>query len=378
MKKKIAYVLPTFPTLSETFVGVEMRAMERQGHSIQPFAFSQAQKGQQADRALQRKCIYLDSSPYISLMPLCFSYRAHHFLSHQQGFSYLGLLRQGIQLAQRVKMTQCQHIHAHFAWHSAAIAITAAKLLNISVSFVGHGADIYASPQDLEHKLQHVDFACAVTAQMADELKAQTHKPIHHIACGIESDLYPPLTNTFTPTKQLLFIGRLVEKKGLHILITALDGTDITLDIIGDGPLLPKLQNEIHQRQLTSQIRFLGPQDASWFRLHAKEYSALAAPFLIAKNGDQDTGPLVVKEAMALGLPVITSDLSGCNEILTDQTGVQVKMGEPRLFRQAILNHFKRSSDELEQQRQSAYQHVMTHFNATTQAHKLSQIIETL
>lgn len=65
-------------------------------------------------------------------------------------------------------------------------------------------------------------------------------------------------------------------------------------------------------------------------------------------------------------------------KILTDLTGVQVKMGEPRLFRQAILNHFKRSRNELEQQRQSAYQHVMTHFNAGTQAHKLSQFIEAL
>ncbi|PSW19151.1 colanic acid biosynthesis glycosyltransferase WcaL [Photobacterium sanctipauli] len=378
--KKIGYVIPVFPTLSETFVGVEMRAMASLGHSVQPYAFSSGQHFQSADRELKQQCRYISTSPAYPLRGVLKTYRCHSFIKQQQGFSYLSLLRQGLQLAYWAKQDNCQHLHAHFAWHSTATAIVAAKLLNIPVSFVGHGADIYASPQDIESKLKAADFICAVTQEMQNELQSATERPVLHIPCGIEAKKYPPLPTQWHPQKDFLFIGRLVEKKGLDTLFKAFShlplGTE--LDIVGDGPLRNTLEQQVHQLALQNTIHFLGGKDAAWYQQHAQNYKALVAPFTIAPNGDKDTGPLVVKEAMALGLPVITSTLAGCNEILDHHCGRQVPMDDPEALFHTMASHLKRSVSSLEKQRQSAFQRVTTTFAATTIAKQLSKQVEAL
>ena len=382
--KKIGYVIPVFPTLSETFVGVEMRAMKLLGHAVQPYAFSPGQHFQPVDNELKEQCRYLTSAPRAPFSGIWNLHRSHQFLRQQQGFSYLSLLRQGLQLAYLAKEDQCEHLHAHFAWHSTATAIVAAKLLNIPVSFVGHGADIYATPQDITSKLKAADFICAVTKDMQNELQSATERPVLHIPCGIDASQYPPLNTDWQPKKDFLFIGRLVEKKGLDTLLMALRqlpaGTH--LDIVGDGPLLVRLQQLAHQLGLNSQnhsqVHFLGRREAAWYRQHANDYKALVAPFTIAPNGDKDTGPLVIKEAMALGLPVITTDLSGCNEILEQQYGLQVPMDDPLALAKAMAAHRQKTMSVLNQIRESAFNRVMAQFTSLSQAKRLSAQVEAL
>ena len=378
--KKIGYVIPVFPTLSETFVGVEMRAMKALGHSVQPYAFSPGQHFQPADEELKQHCRYLSSAPKYPIQALWNIVRCHKFLRQQRGFTYLSLLRQGLQLAHMAKRDNCEHLHAHFAWHSTATAIVAAKLLNIPVSFVGHGADIYATPQDITSKLQAADFVCAVTKEMQIELQAATECPVLHIPCGIDSTQYPPLTSDGRPQKDFLFIGRLVEKKGLDTLIKALSQlpSNTSLDIVGDGPLLPQLQQQAHQQGIASQIHFLGRKEATWYRQHANDYKALVAPFTIAPNGDKDTGPLVIKEAMALGLPVITTDLAGCSEILENQYGYQVPMNDHMALARTMAAHRLEPVTKLTKLREKAFNRVMGQFTALSQAKRLSAQVNAL
>lgn len=378
--KKIGYVIPIFPTLSETFIGVEMRAMKALGHSVQPYAFNSGEYYQTADEELKQHCRYLSSAPKYPMGKLWNFFRCHKFITQQHGFNYLSLLRQGLQLAHLAKKDNCKHLHAHFAWHSAATAIVAAKLLDIPVSFVGHGADIYATPQDIDSKLQAADFICAVTKEMQIELQAATDRPVLHIPCGIDSALYPPLAPDWAPKKDFLFIGRLVEKKGLDTLIKALSllPPDTTLDIVGDGPLRSQLQQLAQQQGVTRQIHFLGSQDAAWYRQHANNYKALVVPFTVAPNGDKDTGPLVIKEAMALGLPVITTDLAGCSEILANQYGYQVPMDDHTSLAQTMTAHRLEPIDKLTSLREKAFNQVMAQFTAHSQAQKLSAQVNAL
>lgn len=378
--KKIGYVIPVFPTLSETFVGVEMRSMEALGHAVQPYAFSPGQHYQPADSELKQRCRYLSSAPAYPLDGIWNLHRCHRFIHQQQGFGYLSLLRQGLQLAYLAKQDNCEHLHAHFAWHSAATAIVAAKLLNIPVSFVGHGADIYATPQDVASKLMAVNFACAVTKEMQNELQSATNRPVLHIPCGIDATQYPALHADWRPQKDFLFIGRLVEKKGLDTLFDALAQLppDTTLDIVGDGPLLADLKQQADQLGIREQIQFHGRKEAHWYRQHANDYRALVAPFTVAANGDKDTGPLVIKEAMALGLPVITSDLPGCNEILEQRYGIQVPMDDADALARAMAAHRQQPLTELSALRHKAFNRVMEHFTALTLAKQLSAQVEAL
>ncbi|UTV26730.1 glycosyltransferase [Photobacterium atrarenae] len=377
--KKIGYVIPTFPVLSETFIGVEMRAMMRKGHDVQPFAFAGTEHYQPADHALVARCQYIPTTLSAgALRHLVNMASTHKFLTEQQGFSYFSLLKQGAILAELARRAGCDHLHAHFAWHSAATAIVAAKLLGISVSLVGHGADIYAAPEDLNSKLNHIDFGCAVTQDMMRHLQTRTSTRIHYVACGLEPSHYPPLNPDWVPGKDFLFIGRLVEKKGIDTLVEAFARlpTTTALDIVGDGPLMPGLQRTLQERGLTRQIRLLGAQNADWLREHAGDYKALVAPFCIAANGDRDTGPLVIKEAMGLGLPVITSDLAGCNEILDPQSGLQVPMQNASALAQMMAQVLGQPFTALSPLRTQAYQRVFDLYNADLHAGRLSCLVE--
>lgn len=378
--KQIGYVIPSFPTLSETFVGVEMRAMMALGHKVKPYAFSANEQFQPSDAYLKKHCTYLSEAPKYPLHNIWNAYRCHPFISKQKGFGYLSLLRQGLQLAYLAEKDLCEHLHAHFAWHSAATAIVAARILNIPVSFVGHGADIYSAPQDLPCKLQAADFICAVTKEMQNELQLATVKPVYHIPCGVHEPDYSPLTQPWRPHKDFLFIGRLVEKKGLDTVLTALNQLtpEATLDIVGDGPLLPALKQRVSELGLSHLVTFFGSRETSWYHQHACNYKALVVPFTVAPNGDKDTGPLVIKEAMALGLPVITSNLSGCCEILDKESGFQVPMDDPHSLATAMQYHLTRSLADLNLQRAYAFNRVMTLFTASRQANLLSEKVEAL
>ncbi|MEJ2763082.1 glycosyltransferase [Photobacterium sp. MCCC 1A19761] len=377
--KKIGYVIPTFPVLSETFIGVEMRAMMRQGHAVQPFAFAATAQFQPADQALVERCQYIpDRLSAGALRYLLNVGASHRFLARQQGFSYLSLLKQGAILAELAGRTGCDHLHAHFAWHSAATAIVAARLLGIPVSLVGHGADIYSAPEDLDSKLDHIDFGCAVTQDMMHHLQTRTATRIHYVACGLEPSHYPPLNPDWVPGKDFLFIGRLVEKKGLDTLLDAFEQLPPTtsLDVVGDGPLMPVLRRWLQDKGLARQVTLLGAQNAQWLRQHAGDYKALVVPFCIAPSGDRDTGPLVIKEAMGLGLPVITSDLAGCNEILDPQSGLQVPMQNADALAQMMAHVLKQPFTALSPLRRQAYQRVFELYNADRHAGRLSCLVQ--
>lgn len=344
--KRIGYMLTVFPVFSETFVGTEMRALEQRGYSIVPIAFvSQPDQGQLADQPLVNKTVTLatvtrrQAIRFLLRHPLRLS-KATWFVYQQQGISRASLLLYGAKLAIVAAQHRVDHFHAHFALNSTATAIVGGLLSNTPVSFVGHGFDVYATPADLTLKLHYAQFAVAVCEDMKRYFtRLDSKKIVHLIECGIELQRYPFKPHMRSNNK-LLFIGRLTEKKGLFDLLKALtlipNEHRPVLDIVGDGELRQSLERSIATYELQNYVNLLGARSSEWLIEHASTYLALAAPFCAAKNGDRDTGPVVVKESMALGLPVICTRFMGCNEMLTDQTGRLVETNNPSKLAQAI------------------------------------------
>jgi len=403
---KIAYVLPSYPVLSETFVGTEMRAMEAYGHEVQPIAFNHHfGEFQIQDSALKERTLFLcDYSKSIAFKAITFirptALKALEFTFLQQGISFKSLIGNALKLAYLAKKNNCTHFHAHFSQGTAATAIVAARLCGATVSFVGHGYDVYATPEDLELKLNSVDFVVAVCKDMANDFRNLAPEvEVSLIYCGIEKHRFSqPKSNVVSisknkkiakcelileksqiTNKKLLFIGRLCETKGLFTLLNALKMINVTkrpiIDLVGEGILREQLELYVKENQLTNHVRFLGAKQSNWFIEHSRDYVAMVAPFELAKNGDRDTGPVVVKEAMALKLPVITTFFMGCNEFLTPESGLRVPPKDPIKLSQMIKQFLDMSTEDIQKMKNIAYDRVSTLYTSEVQASCLSAMI---
>lgn len=407
--KKIAYVLSSYPVLSETFVSTEMRAMQSCGHEILPIAFNHYEGEYQAqDWDLKEQTLFLsDYSKTIALKALCMigpsAGRAIKFSLMQKGISFKSLVGNALKLVYLAKKNKCTHFHAHFCQGAAATAIVAARLCGATVSFVGHGYDVYATPQDLPLKLESVDFAVAVCKDMVDDFKELSpNVNVSLVYCGIEPNRFKPkntLNNQndfalnliqFKEFQQtlvrkhkkgkLLFIGRLCETKGLFTLLSALklipEANRPQLDLVGSGVLKEQLIQYVQNNNLSQFVNFLGSKQSSWFIESSKDYDAMVAPFELASNGDRDTGPVVVKEAMALKLPVITTYFMGCNEFLTRSTGLRVPPKDPIKLANMIKQFYRMPVFDVLCMKNNAYKRVCELYTAQKQAVRLSSLIE--
>jgi len=386
--KTVGYVLAEFPVLSETFVGNEMRAMQLLGHKIQPIALQKpSREAQPDDLPLAIQTRYLADCQAFALVRLCLRHplgfwRTIRLARQQTGVRPRSAVLTAAKIALHAKASGCQHLHAHFALHSATGALLAARWLGITASFVGHGYDVYATPSDLPFKLQQADFTIAVCQQMQQDFMAMTAQAqVELMPCGIELDKFQ-FQPQLKPQQRLLFIGRLAEKKGLPYLLQALAALPQSqrplLDIVGDGPLLADITQRIEILGLNNHVKLLGAKTADWIRQHGSQYLGLVAPFQIASNGDRDTGPLVLKEAMALGLPVISSALMGCKEIVGTDTGLLVGPQDAAALASAIRHLQQQTSTEREQMVLQARRKVEQHYNVLGLCRQLSNRVEAL
>jgi colanic acid/amylovoran biosynthesis glycosyltransferase len=400
--KKIAYVLASYPVLSETFVGTEMRNMQLCGHDIQPIAFHRHQgQYQKQDQALKDHTLFLsDYSKLCALKGLAYIdlgiLKAIKFSLLQQGLPFKSLIANALKLVYLAKKNNCNHFHAHFGQGAAASAIVAARLCGATVSFVGHGYDIYATPQDLKLKLNSVDFAIAVCQEMVNYFnQIAPNAAVSLVYCGVEMDRFSnnhstmveqnaiaakSIRNVQCKKNKLLFIGRLCETKGLFTLLHALKLLPKTqrpvIDLVGDGVLKSDLLQFVDDHQLTEHVNFLGEKQSTWFISNSHHYDAMIVPFELANNGDRDTGPVVVKEAMALKLPVITTYFMGCKEFITHSTGLHVPTKNPSKLAEAIVQFYAMSPREVQSLKENAYHRVLELYSAKKQAANLSSIIE--
>jgi len=241
----MAYVVTHFPVLSETFIGDEIRAMQARGHTITLIAMTPAtQAGQDvdappADSAIRLPHIQAGRAIAHTATLTAGAPRALAVARAQRMLPRRSLLWNAAKIAGVIRDAGCQHVHAHFAGGATAHAIVAARLAGLSVSFVGHGHDVYAEPEDLPVKLAHADFALAPCEDMARDLSAiAPHALVRVVPCGIDADRFAFAAREYNA--KLLFIGRLVAQKGVDDLLHALADPavphDLALDIVGDGP----------------------------------------------------------------------------------------------------------------------------------------------
>jgi colanic acid/amylovoran biosynthesis glycosyltransferase len=122
---------------------------------------------------------------------------------------------------------------------------------------------------------------------------------------------------------RFVFVGRMVEKKGAEFLVRAMDhlvrdtrGEDVTLDLIGSGPLEPALRALVAELGLGERVRFLGTLPFHELFDHLRGAAALVQPSVVAADGDSEGAPMVLMHAQASGVPCVTTAHSGNPEVL--------------------------------------------------------------
>ena len=145
------------------------------------------------------------------------------------------------------------------------------------------------------------------------------------------------------------FFGRLIDKKGLEYALEAIAKIDVAhrpyLDIVGKGPKYQHIQNQIKRLKLDGYVSLLGQHTPNWIIKSSVQYDAFIAPFNTTDNGEFNTSLLSLKEAMAMGLPVITCDDKGCKDVVSCDVGYVVKPKDSEALREAIesFNYIKPS-----------------------------------
>jgi colanic acid/amylovoran biosynthesis glycosyltransferase len=250
--------------------------------------------------------------------------------------------------AAQLRHEQVSHIHSQWIHSGGTIAMYGAWLLGKSFSFTGHAADLFRDRVALEDKIRRADFIVCISEFHREFYKKHgaRDEQLHIAYCGIELDKFAPAAAPRTPDGKLRILssGRLVAKKGFKDLIAAcriLADRDIDLECIiaGSGPLRQQLQKQIDELKLTDRIKLTGreikQEDIPAF-MHTGDVYCL--PCVWAEDGDIDGLPQMLMEAMACGLPAISSRLVGIPDLCVhEKTGLLVEPGNVQQIADAIL-----------------------------------------
>jgi glycosyltransferase involved in cell wall biosynthesis len=341
---RIAYVIKCFPRLSETFILHEVLELERQGLSLRIFSLLQPTgKINQAVQDVQARITYIPrgfpvgaihllaaagkrllTSPRRFLCTVITSLVRYH---HPATPRHLFL---AAYLANRLEREGITHIHAHYANTPTTIAEMAHSFTGIPYSFTAHAKDIYLSrTASLVYKMRHARFVVTCTAYnqcyLTTLLDPSATVPIHCIHHGLNLRAFPThpiLQHDRDTTPLLLTVARLVEKKGLPYLLQACrllkdQGYAFTCRIVGEGPQRPLLEQQISELDLSDRVELWGAETHERVIEMYREATMQVLPCIIGEDGDRDGIPNVLVEAMHMGVPVISTPVSGIPELIT-------------------------------------------------------------
>jgi colanic acid/amylovoran biosynthesis glycosyltransferase len=364
---RVAFVVKRYPRYSETFVVREILAHEQAGLDVEIFALRPPNDRHFQDLISRVRApvnyLYLPAEGLIAeelasamLTASCFWKTLAEAGAALPGF-WASLeaaqgeeprhVYQAVQLAREVKAKDIGHLHAPFASDATSVARLASRFAQIPYSFTARAKDIFhqnVRSEDLRRKLCDASAVITVSDYHLEYLRA-TYGPaaahVQRIYNGLDLEEY----SYQSPQERgpiVLAVGRFVEKKGFSDLVDACAllsnrGKLFQCRLIGTGLLKDQIKAHAQQLGLGNQIEILGPRPQSEVIKEIRNAAVLAAPCVIAQDGDRDGLPNVIQEALALGTPVVSTDVTGIPDVIRNgQTGLLVPQRNPAALADAI------------------------------------------
>ena len=345
-KLRIAYILHRFPCLTETFIMREMYWLRE--HNVDLQIYSLLPPIDEVVHQQARELLgHANYSPLLSWAVI----RAQMYFLWRSPLRYvralvrmiwqtyrepsvlaraLAIFPVSVYFARLLKKQKIDHIHAHFVWLEGLAAGIAEDLLDITFTIQPHAHGLFLrNRRDVRRELENASRVITISsyhrAYIADLCPRIDASDIEVVYCGVESDRMQPASQSSRPGPlQIVSVGRLIEKKGYEYLIDACAalirrGVDFRCQIVGEGRSETALKQRIRKDDLEDRVILLGALSQEKICDLYRQADILALPCVVARNGDRDGIPVVLMEAMAFGLPVVTTAVTGIPDLVRDQ-----------------------------------------------------------
>lgn len=356
----VGYVLRKFPVLSETFILNEILALEAQGVPVHIFSLARPNvvRFHEDLPKLRAPVTYVpDLSEPGKLWHYAREAARRYRGRYARTAAYVlrtgrpGLLWRFLQatyVARKARALRLRHLHAHFANRATSVAFLASRISGIPYSFTAHAVDIFSErvrEKVLARKIADARFVVTVSEfnkAFLEDLVGDGRGRIVRVYNGIDLCRFSPDGGPPPSPFTILSVARLVEKKGLEVLVEACRhlrdrGREFQCWIAGMGRLYGRLQGLIEEGALGDRVHLLGAlaHQEVLERYHAAHLFVL--PCRVGADGNRDGLPVSIVEALACGLPVVTTPLTGIPEAVRDgHNGRLVPEGDARAVADAI------------------------------------------
>jgi len=341
---RVCYLVSQYPAISHTFILREIRCLRGLGFDIstasingvdRPMAALTYEEREEASNTFYVKKCGLLKGALVGMKAFCLSplsfFRGLGFALKLCAKNMRSLIRapfyfvEALLVADWMTQQNGSHLHVHFANPASTVALIVKKLIPVTLSMTVHGPDVFDQVESwhLPEKIRECLFVSCISQFARSQLmRWSTEKywdRLQVLPLGINPTIFQASKRSHAPSLiELLCVGRLVGAKGQGVLIQAMSvlvskGASVRLCLIGDGPQRECLKRLVEREKLSSLVCFEGAVNQDEIGRYYQSADIFVLPSFA------EGLPIVLMEAMAMELPVVSTYVNGIPELIREE-----------------------------------------------------------
>jgi glycosyltransferase involved in cell wall biosynthesis len=341
--RSLAYLISRYPTLSMIFVLREVLELRALGFRIETASINPPDRApdqltaEEAAEAARTYCVKNHGLTGAAKAHLLVILR--NFIGYWRGlglvfrlggldlkrlFFNLMYFTEALMVGQWMRRNKQKHLHVHLAQQAATLGLFVRRVFGFGFSMTVHGPDEFydANGQYLAQKIAAADFIICISSYTRSQLMKLS--PYIHwnkfivSRLGVDAQLFSPQTKKAAPEVfEILCVGRLIPAKGQHLLMDAVQrltqqGRRVRLRLVGDGPDESSLREQAARIRIPNCVVFEGAVNQDHIRTHYASADLFCLPSFA------EGLPVVLMEAMAMGIPCVATQIAGIPELIRD------------------------------------------------------------